>query len=206
MNEWVMWHMWMSDVTLLNGSCDAYEWGTRATDLVVFLCQPVFAIWYVCVCVWRDDQMCVCVCVPWRPGTRKRTLHAAFQMFHDASDAFMYYLTMHSYVSLDSFTCVTWRIHMCDMTHSYAWHDTGICETWRIHMCDMTYSYIWWMWRKIGLNLHEWFMCHVPKSHVTHMNESCLSNRAVNIVISLHNFDQYKCIHIYIYIYIYIYI
>ena len=26
----------------------------------------------------------------------------------------------HSYVSHDSFICVTWLIHMCDMTHSYA--------------------------------------------------------------------------------------
>jgi len=27
--------------------------------------------------------------------------------------------------SLHSFTCVTWLIHMCDMTHSYVWHDSG---------------------------------------------------------------------------------
>jgi len=31
--------------------------------------------------------------------------------------------------------CVTWRIHICDMTHSYAWHDSFICVTWLIESC-----------------------------------------------------------------------
>jgi len=39
----------------------------------------------------------------------------------------------HSYVWHDSFICVTWLIHMCDMTHSYVWHDSFICVTWLIH-------------------------------------------------------------------------
>jgi len=39
----------------------------------------------------------------------------------------------HSYVWHDSFICVTWLIHMCDMTHSYVWHDSFICVTWFIH-------------------------------------------------------------------------
>ena len=68
---------------------------------------------------------------------------------------------MHSYVWHDAFTCVTdvficvtWCIHMCDMTHWYVWHDAFICVTWlihmwamvcvtwRIHMCDMTHLYV----------------------------------------------------------------
>ena len=32
----------------------------------------------------------------------------------------------------DRGSCVTWLIHMCDMTHSYVWHDSFICETWLI--------------------------------------------------------------------------
>jgi len=43
----------------------------------------------------------------------------------------------------DSFTCVTWLIHMCDMTHSHVWHDSFTCVTWLIHMCDMTNSHVW---------------------------------------------------------------
>jgi len=49
----------------------------------------------------------------------------------------------------DSFMCVTWLIHMCDMTPSSdddtnarvcMWHDSFICVTWLIDMCDMTHS------------------------------------------------------------------
>ena len=58
----------------------------------------------------------------------------------------------HSFVWHDSFICVTWLIHMCDMTHSYVWHDSFICVTWLIHMCDMTHSYVW----------HDSFTCYVP--------------------------------------------
>jgi len=57
-----------------------------------------------------------------------------------------------SYVWHDSFIYVTWLIHMCDMTHSYVWHDSFICVTWLIHMCNMTHSYV----------LHDSFIC-VPR-------------------------------------------
>jgi len=46
------------------------------------------------------------------------------------------YMTL-SYVWHDLFICMTWRVHMCDMTDSYAWYDSRICGTWLIHMCDM---------------------------------------------------------------------
>jgi len=42
-----------------------------------------------------------------------------------------------------AYSCVTWLIHMCDMTHSYVWHDSFICVTWHIRMCDMTHLYVW---------------------------------------------------------------
>jgi len=31
-------------------------------------------------------------------------------------------------------------LNMCDMTHSHVWHDSFTCVTWLIHMCDMTQS------------------------------------------------------------------
>jgi len=52
-----------------------------------------------------------------------------------------------SCVWLDAFICVTWIIHVNDMTHSYVWHDSFICDVWHdsfiwlIYMCDMTHSY-----------------------------------------------------------------
>jgi len=30
------------------------------------------------------------------------------------------------------------------MTHSYMWHDSFICVTWLIHMCDITHSQLTW--------------------------------------------------------------
>jgi len=49
----------------------------------------------------------------------------------------------HSYVWHDSFICVTWLIHMCDMTHSYVWHDSFICVTWTEYMYYITQLYMW---------------------------------------------------------------
>jgi len=54
-------------------------------------------------------------------------------------------------------SCVTWLIHICDMTHIYVWHDSFICVTWlihmcvtrHIHMCEMTHIYVW----------HDSFIC-----------------------------------------------
>jgi len=46
----------------------------------------------------------------------------------------------------DSFICVTWLIHMCDMTHSYVWHDSFICVTcvtWLIHVCKTRLIQMW---------------------------------------------------------------
>jgi len=58
----------------------------------------------------------------------------------------------------DAFICVTWLIHMCDMTHSYVRHDSFICVTWLIHMCDMTHSYVW----------HDSFICATWLIYVWH--------------------------------------
>jgi len=45
-------------------------------------------------------------------------------------------------VSRNSFRRVTWPIQIC-MSPSFVWHDSFICVTWLIHMCDMTHSYVW---------------------------------------------------------------
>jgi len=70
----------------------------------------------------------------------------------------------HAYVWHDSFICVTWLIHMCDMTHSYGWHrlihmcnmtdlsvrhDSLIRVTWLVYMCNLTDLCVW----------HDSFIC-----------------------------------------------
>jgi len=61
-----------------------------------------------------------------------------------------------------SFICVTWLIHMCDMTHSYVWHDSFICVTCLIHMCDMPHSHVW----------HASFACVIFLVHLTFLTLS----------------------------------
>jgi len=70
----------------------------------------------------------------------------------------------------DSFVCVTWCIHMCDMTYSHVWNDAFICVAWLIHMCDMTHSYVW----------HDSFICvtwlrHLCVAWLIHMREHICS-------------------------------
>jgi len=59
----------------------------------------------------------------------------------------------HSYAWHDSFICVPWLIHICDMTHSYVRRDYSYvfiqgrmegakCVPWIIHTCDVTYLYL----------------------------------------------------------------
>ena len=86
-------------------------------------------------------------------------------------------------VGRDSFICVTWLLHICDMTHLCVWYDSFIggqmdlswnqvkhdlftCEIWLIHACDLTHSYLW----------HAAFICVVWIIHMSHMTrQSCYS-------------------------------
>ena len=45
-----------------------------------------------------------------------------------------------SLVASSSGICVTWLIHMCDMTHSFVWRDSFICGTWRKALYLNTFS------------------------------------------------------------------
>jgi len=43
-----------------------------------------------------------------------------------------------------SFICVTWLIHVCDMTHSYVRHNSFIYVTWPVHTWDKTRLRVTW--------------------------------------------------------------
>jgi len=69
--------------------------------------------------------------------------------------------------------------HMCDMTHSYVCHDSFVCVPWLIHKCDMTRldscdnkSHICLSHMNGSCHTYEWVMSHIWMSHVTHMYES----------------------------------
>ena len=91
-------------------------------------------------------------CVPWLVHTVTRVYTVCLGSYiqyvpwliHKWDNRWIYSSRVHipSYVWHDSFICVTWIIHACDMTHSYVWHDSFICVPWLIRMCDMTHSYV----------------------------------------------------------------
>jgi len=74
------------------------------------------------------------------------------------------------------FICVTWLIHICDMTRLdhvcdsrvlqvirgimtrlCTWHVSGACVAWRIHMCDVTSLY---MWRDVCVCVTARYFCY----------------------------------------------
>jgi len=100
----------------------------------------------------------------------------------------------HSYVWHDSFICVTWLIHMCDMTHSYVWHDSFICVThsyvWLIHVCQVQRAAALWtchtnQWVMFVIQvpfLYSYGTWRVPYERVmSHVNESCQSRGRDNV-------------------------
>jgi len=61
-------------------------------------------------------------------------------------------------------TCVTWLIHMCDMTYPYVGHDPFICGTWPIHMWDiislvMSEQIEGSTWHDSFICWCDWFLC-----------------------------------------------
>ena len=73
----------------------------------------------------------------------------------------------------DLFICVTWLIHVCDVTLSLVWRDAFICVTWLIHMSDVTYSCVWCD----AFSCETWpiDMCSMVHSYVWHDLFTCVT-------------------------------
>jgi len=93
----------------------------------------------------------------------------------------------HSYVWRDSFVCVTWRIHACDVTHSCVSHDAFIRVTWLtpkiqramraytglMYMCDMTRSHVQRdSFTRVTLRIHMCDVTYPQNSNWTHSHNS----------------------------------
>ena len=118
-------------------------------------------------CVWHDSFICVAWLIHMCDMTRySRHTHEWMMCVYRTMlrvhgmmlRVYRIIVRSHLHVWHDSFICVTWLIHMCDMTHSYVWHDSFIRVTWLIHMCDMTRSYVWYD-SFIRVTSHHSFMC-----------------------------------------------
>ena len=85
--------------------------------------------------MWHDSSKCAFQSI-WCDMTYSYVhgrIHS--QVWHDSSKcAFPYNMTR--------FLCVTWLIHICDMTHSPVWHDSFLKG-------DITHSHMW----------HDSFIC-----------------------------------------------
>jgi len=92
-----------------------------------------------------------------------------------------------------SLVCVTWLIHMCDMTHSYffwtwlihmcgmtdlhAWHDLRICGTWLIHNgCHDSFIGVIRLFHECSMTHlyvgHDSFICATWRIHMCDMTHS----------------------------------
>jgi len=151
-------------VTWLIHTCDmthSYVWHDSfiCVTWLIHMCDMTHSY------MWHDSLVCVTWLVTWRiPVSVQRCnedkecvtwlMHmcdmAHSYVWHDSSilwhDSFMFKSSVCvclNYMSLqlndEAKVCVTWIIHMCDMTHSYVWHDAFIRVTWPTHTCDITY-------------------------------------------------------------------
>ena len=152
-------------------TCDttrSYEWHDSFTCVA----------WLVHMCdmtrshVWHDSFRCVTCLIHTRDMIHLRlSMSGSWQVLPEAwLICGCKWHMRHDSFACDSFTCVTWPIHMwliqmCDMTHSYVWPDPFVCVTWLIHMCDMTRSHVW----------HDWFICVTWIIHEWHHSFICVT-------------------------------
>jgi len=87
--------------------------------------------------------------------------------------------------------CVTWLVHMCDMTHSYVWHDSFMCVTWLIHVCNMTHSCA-----PYDIQPRVWHVCVTWLVHMCVMTRSCVTwlVHMCDMTHSYERLDSFICV------------
>ena len=66
--EWVMLHIWMSHVTHMNKSCHKYEWAMTTFHFLTGIASVIFGkiiAYMVNFHIWRDNHICDRICGPW---------------------------------------------------------------------------------------------------------------------------------------------
>jgi len=121
-----MSHTWLSHVTHMIESRHTYDWVMSHLDILSRIRTNLGTFWYYVTYANESFRTCM-----------------SFKSWS------VICARLSTSVSSCSCTCVTWRIHMCDMTHSYVWHDAFMCVKWLIHMCDISPAHAW----------HDSFIC-----------------------------------------------
>ena len=133
-----------------------HMWGLTCEAWLLHLCDITHSH------LWHVDETCHTHTHKhmWRsPVDESHIPHVWPWLIHMCGhDSFIWVAMTHTHMWHDSFTYVTWLIHMCDMTHSHMWHDSFTYVTWLV---DRSFPHV----------RHDSFTC-VWMSHVTCMNES----------------------------------
>ena len=193
-------HTWMSHVTHINATCHTYKWVMSHIEMLHIshinescTTNDHFLRWRVVM-----SQYVGVSCEGKKMEEREKSVWGWVVTWHHQITHHPHISTLQgrqlSYVWHDSFMCVTWFIHMCDITHSYMWYDSSkvpnrlevpdlgpivviivslICVTWLIFMCDMTHSYVW----HNSFICVTWLilMCDMTHSYVWHDSFLCVT-------------------------------
>jgi len=158
-------HMWVN--------CMCINYMRRRLDLYVWHDSFVCVVWLIHTCDMTDLAHTSMQCKGKPRYYSRRVFVYVYQLCHTHEwvVSYIWFPPIHTYTYTnssyirDAFLCVTWLIHMWDMTHSYVctsprwctWliymcdmtHSFVFCETWVIRMCDITHSFVW----------HDSFIC-----------------------------------------------
>jgi len=161
-----------SRVTWLIHSC--VEWRDTLypphAPVLTFLCVRLF----ISIHVWHDSCTHMLneetYVTPLHPCSRSYTWDSLFvvHVWHDSSIHMFNGETHVTLAPMLTFICVTLFV-----THSCVWHDSFMCVTWLIHMCDMTHSYVWhdsFICVTLCVRFH---VSHDSEWVMSHMGESC---------------------------------
>jgi len=136
-------HVWLTAThcNTLQHTATHCNWLNTVTRLIHMYDATYSYVWHHSfICVTWLVHMC-----KWLTNTCDLT-HVYKKIFHVAQIHMCAACDMTqtlSHVWRDWFICVTWPLHMCQVTHPYVWLDWFICVTWLNHMCDVTHSYVW---------------------------------------------------------------
>ena len=88
---------------------------------------------------------------------------------------------------LDTFVCVTWLFHKCDLTHSYVGLESLIRVIWDIRTCDLTRFYV-----SLDLFIHVTrfiHMCNMTHGYVWQNAFICVTWSFIRVTCRMHQCD-----------------
>jgi len=217
-----IWHVPMCDMT------HSYEWHDS------FICVIWLPVRMAILNMWDMSHTylprCSFICVTWHNHATNVRSHKFISVWHESfiNVTLLIYMRdmtypnvwhdsrpgwrscvgkVHSYVSRDSFICVTWHIHVCDMIHSHVLHDKFTCVTWLstrttiLQIFNCTHSYEWQVYVYIIQ------MCDTYMDRYIHSVLYVFVSIYACLYMHMHIYIQiYKCMDAYKYMYIYVHV